>query len=646
MKPSACVCLLWLLASGSMAQSVRQSGPLAAVDRQAGGEIPLRGKLFFLTDSTAQLTVRQVVDCQRAGQFRPSASLTNRQDFGYNTTAVHWLFFELDGSATAQTRLMLEIEYANLDELELWQVIEGRFERLGLTGDRFQFSPRPYQNNNYVFPIRLQSGARGTGQTTQFYLRLRQPHAILSFFTRLWYRPVFVASDRTEYFLWGIFIGIICIVLVLNMVMLVALRDRIYLWYSLYLHFITMHLFSDSGLGFQYLWPTFPRLNEFSPVYLYVWAAMVAQTTFMQYFIHQTSRNSRVIRWVNGFKIFVTACLVLSIAVPLLRVPGREQYMYQVVSLGTSFSVPVIVVLTIISLSEANRQTGRAGREKVVRYYGYALAVQLTGYVLVAAMNFCQARGWPLPFDVETYVILGLTVLADLVFFTYGLAYRYTHAWQRNQQLELNLLQSRQDAQQQLIGSLQDEHKRLAQDLHDDIGPLLATAKGYLSRLARTDRTPPLQRAQTLLDEAADELRTLSHQLMPRQSEQGSLVNAIAEASRQLTRRGVPVGFVSAGVVRPLGGQQEQLLFSIATQLIRTAQHHPQATAVTVQLLYHAEQVNLSVEDDGQPTRLSATDGANLRAKTDLLRAGLLLDATDAGNSVMVSLLDTVPAAV
>ncbi len=33
-------------------------------------------------------------------------------------------------------------------------------------------------------------------------------------------------------------------------------------------------------------------------------------------------------------------------------------------------------------------------------------------------------------------------------------------------------------------------------------GPLLATAKGYLSRLTRTDpHAPPLQRAQTLLDE-------------------------------------------------------------------------------------------------------------------------------------------------
>lgn len=617
---------LWLLAHTANARQPPQSA-----------EISLQGRLAHFVDSTGQLTINQVIERRQAGQFMPSISQTNRQDFGYNTTATHWLYFEIDApdSNAGQTRLMLEIEYANLDELELMAVSNKQIKSLGLTGDRFQYRQRPYRNNNYVFPIRPLANAK-----TGYYLRVKQPHAILSFFVRLWHRPAFVATDRNEYFGWGMFIGIVIIVAILSLVLLLALRDWIYWWYNLYLHFITMHLFTDAGLSFQYLWPTIPRLNEFSPVYLYVWAAMICQTTFMQYFIHQNRHNSFVFKWVNGFKVFVTVALTAAILVPLLQLPGRETYMYQFVSLGTSLFVPVIVVLTILSLTEANRRSKLANQtEPMVRYYGYALAVQFTGYMLVAIMNFCQSQGWPLPFDVETYVVMGLTVLADLVFFTYGLAYRYTHAQQHNQQLALNLLKTRQKAQKQVITSLEDEHRRLAQDLHDDVGPLLATAKGYLSRLARTDQTAPLQQAQTLLDEAADELRTLSHQLLPPQLAQTGLVNAIAEATRKLSRRGVPVQFVSMGAVRSLGGQQEQLLFSLAIQLIRHAQRHAGATEITVQLLYHDDQLNLSVEDDGLPARLSETDAANLWAKTELLKAELLNDSTEAGNSLMVSIL-------
>lgn len=633
---------IFLMLTGiAHAQSVRWPAQAAIGQLDATGKVSLRHRLFHLVDSTGRLSIRQVIDRQRAGTFRPAVSLTDRQDFGYNTTATHWLFFTLQQPATApaKTRLMLEIEYANIDDLQLFEVGKDGIQTAGPTGDRFLYAQRPYQNNNYVFPISLRAG-----QQTGYFLRVQQPHAILSFYMHLWHRPAFVASDRMEYFLWGIYVGIICIVLVLNVVMLLALRDWIYVWYSLYLHFITMHLFSDSGLGFQYLWPTVPYLNEFSPVYLYIWAAMVAQTTFMQDFIHQNRGNSRMYGWVNAFKIMVTTALVVAIAIHWLKVPGRETYMYRVESLGTTCFVPMMALLMLLSLYEKSRT--KQPEDKVVRYYSYALAVQFSGYTLVAFTNFCQAQGWPLAFDAESYVIMGLSVLIDLLFFTYGLTYRYTQAKEKNQQLELNLLRSQQAAQHQLITSLEGERQRLAQDLHDDVGPLLATAKGYLSRLFRTEPSPPLQHAQNLIDEAADELRTLSHQLLPRHTTEQPLANAIAEVCRKLSARGVPVQFMSLGETRPLDGPREQLLFSMATQLIRNARQHPQATDVLVQLLYHEEQVNLSVEDDGLPAPLSVTDIDHLRAKAELLKAELLIDSTETGNSVMVSVLVANPAQV
>ncbi|RYF66838.1 MAG: hypothetical protein EOO39_22335, partial [Cytophagaceae bacterium] len=588
--------ILLLLTGVGNAQPILKEALVAPVQFDATGEVSLQNHIYHFADSTGRLSIRQIIDQQRKGQFQAASSATNRQDFGYNTTATHWLYIKLHNPTNAppKTRLMLEIEYANIDELQLFEVGEDSIQTTGSTGDRFPYAQRAYQNNNYVFPISLRAG-----QQTEYYLRVKQPHAILSFSMQLWHRPAFVTSDRTEYFLWGIYVGIICMVLVLNIVMLLALRDWIYVWYSLYLHFVTMHIFSDSGLGFQYLWPTVPYLNEFSPVYLYVWATMVTQITFMQFFIHQNRHNSRVYGWVNAFKIGVTLALAASIAVHWLKIPGRETYMYQVESIATTCFVPMMALLMVLSLYEKSRIKHPDGR--VVRYYTYALAVQFSGYVLVAFMNFCQVRGWALPFDMESYVVMGLSVLIDLLFFTYGLTYRYTQAKETNQQLELDLLNNQQVAQQQIITSLETERQRLAQDLHDDIGPLLATAKGYLSRLFRTQPLPPLQQAQSLIDEAADELRTLSHQLLPRHLTEQPVVDAIAEVSRKLGSRGVPVRFMSLGKTRPLGQQCEQLLFSMATQLIRIARQHPQVTEVLVQLLYHDDQVNLSVEDDGQP---------------------------------------------
>ncbi len=594
------------------------------------GELSLINALYRFEDSTGQATIDQVIRLRERGQFTPSVSPTYRQDFGYNTS-VQWLFFELESVRKAD--LLLEIEYANIDQVALFEVSKGRVRSLALTGDQYNFSHRPYLNNNYVFPLRLP-----VGTTAGYYLRFGPSHAILSFFIRLWPQPVFLQNDRDEYLIWGIYIGVICIVVIITIVMLLATKDRIYGWYALYLHFMTMHLFSDAGLAFQYLWPNTPVLNEYAPVYLYVWLGIIAQLTFMQFFIHQTPQNSRVHPWITGFKVIVGTAFVGIIGIHVAELDGRDLYLYKVVASATRYFVIGLVLLTALSLYEQRpkRQPEQLGgqKEKLVQYYTYALAVQFTGFMLVSLINLCQDKGWALPFDVLTYVIMGITISLDIVFFSYGLAYRYRSFRQANRALELNLLEARQETQRRVIDSLEEERCRLAQDLHDDVGATLATAKGYLSVITRHNKSAPMLHAQTLLDQAATELRAISHQLMPKNFEQLGLANAIEEAIRKASSGPVQFQFISLGKPSQLERQSERLVFSMATDLIRQVQRNG-ATAATLQLIYHPDRLNLSVEDNGR--NAAANDWQNLHAKAQYLKANLLIDANEQGTSFMLS---------
>lgn len=626
MKFHWCFWILVWIANGSLAQQKLRTLPV-----ETATELPLKNFLYQLPDSTGYVDILEAIRRREAGQFLPSVSPTFRQDFGYNINTKHWLYFALDARQKAD--LMLEIEYANIDRLELFEVKKGQIRSLGLTGDSYRFSQRPYKNNNYVYPLRLQAG-----EQAQYYLMLDQPNAILSFYIRLWPRAIFLQTDRDEYFLWGIFIGIVCIVGVVTLVMLLATKDWIYFWYNFYLHCMTMHLFSDAGLGFQYLWSDTPTLNEYTPVYLYIWAAMLAQTTFMQYFIQQTRNNSRVYWWVNAFKIVVLLSLVSAISIHLFSVHGRELYMYNVVAKATRWFVLTLVLLTALSLYERRKRQNQ--KEKLVRYYGYALIVQFTGYSMVSLINYCQDQGWVLVVDVETYVIIGTTVLLDIVFFSYGLAYRYNSFREKNRTLELTLLDARQNRQRRVIDSLEEERRRLAQDLHDDVGATLATAKGYLSMLTRQHKLAPLLQSQALLDQAAEELRTISHQLMPKQFDKIGLAKAIEETIRKVSAGGIEFGFVSMGQTKKLDTQTEMLIFSMATELVRNVQKHAQATEATVQLIYHPDMLNLTVEDNGRGFDTQLVDGIglrNLQTKAQYLKADLLIDSNAQGTSVMLS---------
>lgn len=592
-------------------------------------EFSLKNHLYHFEDLTGQVDIIKAIQLQKKGKFKESFSSTARQDFGYNKS-FHWLFFEL--TAANEASLMLEIEYANIDHVELYEVKQnGQIRSLGLSGDRFKYAQRPFINNNYVFPIKLKAREKAG-----YFLLLDQPNAILSFFIRLWNRATFLQTDKEEYFVWGGFIGGICIIWVINLVMLLITKDLIYFWYSVYGHCMTMHLFSDAGLGFQYLWPNAPVINQYDPVYLYIWAAMIAQVTFMQYFIHQNRHNSRIFWWNNAFKIVLALALTTAIGIHFFGIPGKEAYMYNVVSKSTSLFVIMIVLLTAISLYERWHE-----QEKMVRYYAYALVIQFLGYMAVAAMNYCQSQGWALPFDVETYVIIGSTVLFDTIFFSYGLAHRYNIFQLKNKALEINLLQAQQAGQQRIIESLEYERRRLAQDLHDDVGATLSTAKGYLSVLNRKETTPKLMKAQLLLDEAAEELRSISHQLMPKHFEQMGLAKAVEETIRKVSGDQLYVQFMCIGQIQKLATETETLIFRMVSELVRNVQKHAQATEATVQLVYHATFLNLIVEDNGTGFDTHQGEGIglrNLRTKAEYLNAELSIDTNEHGTSVILTI--------
>src|SRR3954462_5585636 len=65
----------------------------------------------------------------------------------------------------------------------------------------------------------------------------------------------------------------------------------------------------------------------------------------------------------------------------------------------------------------------------------------------------------------------------------------------------------------------EEERQRLAADLHDDAGPLLATARLYLNEnLVNLDKTTQLQHiynAKSIIDNPIQLIRNISHSLMP-----------------------------------------------------------------------------------------------------------------------------------
>ena len=88
---------------------------------------------------------------------------------------------------------------------------------------------------------------------------------------------------------------------------------------------------------------------------------------------------------------------------------------------------------------------------------------------------------------------------------------------------QMRLQQMEQEQQKILLNASirlqEEERQRLAADLHDDAGPLLATARLYLNEnLVNLDKAAQLQsifQARQILDDTIQLIRNISHSLMP-----------------------------------------------------------------------------------------------------------------------------------
>ena len=157
-----------------------------------------------------------------------------------------------------------------------------------------------------------------------------------------------------------------------------------------------------------------------------------------------------------------------------------------------------------------------------------------------------------------------------------------------------------------MLEGQESERMRLARELHDGIGPILSTIKLHLDAISTELKKSPdrtvnkLNAMSELLQEVTDDLRNISHSLMP-----GPLVDlGLVAALNNLCQKAnaserVQVNFYSTGLENRLDENLELGIFRIAQELLNNAFKHAKAKVINIQLIRYEESILLMVEDDG-----------------------------------------------
>lgn len=586
--------------------------------------------LFHWADASGTVPLQDVL---RIRSFTPVRQ--RRINFGY-TESIHWFRFRLAADRLPR-ELSFEIRNHTIDRLELFAVTNGVATSLGETGTRRPFAQRPSPTKTFVYLLDVTAGP-----PTDYYLRLDKRYENLATELTLWQTADFEDKEQREYFLWGIFAGVVGLLGLLALLFYVTTRDPVYGWYGLYVLGLALRQFADTGLGFQFLWPRLPVLNHPDALIGALWLYLPAMLQFQQYFL-QLRSLSRPVFWATQFfkygfwSLFVG--LVISQATGLTEVYAGA---YRLVT-GIHTHMANGVFLTFVAVAVVGLRT----HEAVKRLYAAGLATQMAGQLFVVVQNVTGYRADGI-FFVDAHLILMSIFFIDLVVFAYLLAYRYRASLDQQRRLELGLAQTQQRTNDAIIDLLESERQQVGHLLVTDVGGRLAETRAVLSALRPA---PLLTETLNLMAKTDANLDQILRDSLPPDLIEKGLSAALAERVTQCCQTGsVRLTFAAdghppgSGQPADLSATQTRQLYRIANELINNMVKHAGATEGQVRLSRKPAGWQLDVSDNGRgfdPTLDPATEGIglkNLYARAQTLNATVHLDSGPTGTTITVLL--------
>ena len=568
------------------------------------------------------MSVAQIKDIYNQGRFTPLPGDRLGQN---NSTANHWLHLRLPPGAR---RLQyLEIENPRLNQVYFYQIVSDSLVDQVITGDSLPFGSRRFAHYQWVFPV-LPDARR----PTDVFVKVAKYGEVLNTRLRLWEPGTFENFGRSRYLLWGMLAGMTVLILLFNGMVWLATADVLYGWFMAIVVVSAFHLGAASGLFFQYLWPNTPIINDWYPQTLSAWLIVLFQIHFMQKFIGQTARNSRIFRSVNIFKYCIIAATALTISLLLLR--AVPVFYFRVLLILTLFFSLMVVPLAILSLQERLRQ-----REPIILFYMGITTVQFLTLTLFFVNMALSRAGRPL-FDFTNEGLVLTNYLVDLILLAPGVLYfGFKRYRQQNEQLLTTLHQQEQAQSERLIEALEMERSRMAEDLYDDVGAILSTAIGYVSSVQRKpevrEKFPLLTEARRLLDRAVENLRTVSHNLMPKNFAELGLAQSLAETIDKVqAATDIRFQYLVVGNKHRLDTGTEVQIFRIAAELINDIMKNSHASEATLQLVFHENHLLLIAEDNGP----EPPEYTNLQSKVAFLNGKIDTDISPDGVTVVVEI--------
>ncbi|MHA1538464.1 MAG: sensor histidine kinase [Alphaproteobacteria bacterium] len=564
-------------------------------------------RVFFLEDKAGRMSLARARAAARSGRFTKLEG--GALDVGFSSSTF-WLRFEVPGGLFAGAPALIAAGKPTLDRIDVYVFSPGGRATIHRAGDVRAYRQRGYPHRNPLFPL----GASPARRTVMMKI---VSGSTINLRITLWRERAYLKADTTEQAFLGVYFGIIAALVIYNMLLFVSIRDRSYVYYSIYLGSVLLLQTKLYGFADQVFWPAAPQLAN--PATLMFFAAViVGGIQFSRTFLNTRRRLPRLdlfLRGLTGLGLaLVVAHLFLSYGTALKAMIG--------------LALVVLVALTTALVLALRQGYGPA------RFVLYAFATLAVG----ACVYIARISG-VLPGGLLVDHAFDLATAAEAMLLSFALAHRINLVTADKRRAEGELLGLQRRFSRRLLESQEGDRQRIAGELHDSIGQNLLVIANRLKRLAggktRAGSADGIAEVGDFARTTIDEVRAIAQNLRPHQLDRLGLSAALGSMVENAFRDSdIECQTDIVALDGEVGPDTAIHLYRVAQEAVNNVLKHSHARHATVGLKATGGVLELRVGDDGRGMDKPARAGGNggfgitaMRERMDMVGGTLRIDS-------------------
>jgi len=383
--------LFHLVTFGLSAQKV-----LSITDIEQANE-SLFDHIEIFCDTSGSIDISQIRFVKYEGEFSPLSGFTKEISSDYT----YWLHFIVEGSDESNVPIGLFIAKEN-HIIDVYSVSDSVLltQKTGLYVDGIENSEIiPFSN---IIQIK-------EDDKTEFYLRIRNTYNELPNFQLEFVNlNAEIKTNNRRIIFDAVLQGMLWLMTLYGLFLYILNRDKIYIFYSLYVFFESVLLMGCFALGYRFIYNLPRSIFVYTDIPSFI--AFIFYIKFVRYFINTAMQFPK---WDKSLKIIQSGLIVMVIGISIAHYTTNATLLIFIIQNIIAWLLMMYFLAMVIRLLFS--------KNTLAKIIGFGTSLLLLGYGVFSVLIVSQNSYY----NDTLFIPAKIGIALELIIFTFGISYRY-----------------------------------------------------------------------------------------------------------------------------------------------------------------------------------------------------------------------------